>query len=285
MPSHELAICRQAAAAGATVARHYFADLANAGIKDKPTTGDYQGIVTKADIEAEGVIIETIRQAFPDHKFLAEESQPSSSMGESDSSLLGENNSAHLLPEHLWVIDPIDGTNNFAHGIPHYAVSVAYYRHGMAECGCVLSPESNDEFWAQRGRGAWHNGRRASVNQQRQLSETMLGVGFYYDRGAMMRATLDAIGDCFEHQIHGVRRMGTAALDIVYVGLGRFGGFFEFQLAPWDFAAARLFLEEAGGTITTCAGSELTLTKTSVLATNSHLHPELLSIIGRHWIR
>jgi myo-inositol-1(or 4)-monophosphatase len=274
--SLELQICRQAAAAGGRIARAYFADLSQAEIINKDSAEGYQGLVTKADVEAETEIIRVIRDAFPEHSFLGEESGASSD--HSNNALQSQTPA-----EHLWIIDPIDGTNNFAHGIPHYAVSVAYYHNGVAECACVLNPESNDEFWAQRGRGAFHNGRPATVNQHQKLSETMLGTGFYYDRGAMMRATLAAIGDCFEQQIHGMRRMGTAALDIVYVGLGRFGGFFEFQLAPWDFAAARLFLEEAGGTITTCNGSPLPISKTSVLATNGHLHSQLLEIIGRHW--
>lgn len=97
-----------------------------------------------------------------------------------------------------------------------------------------------------------------------------------------MRLTLAAIGDCFEHQVQGVRRIGAAALDIAYVGVGRYGGYFEFQLQPWDFAAARLFLEEAGGRITTCEGAELPLAKTSVLATNGYLHDGLLEIVRRH---
>ncbi len=110
----------------------------------------------------------------------------------------------------------------------------------------------------------------------------MLAVGFYYDRGAMMRATLDAIEELFQQQIHGIRRMGTAALDIVQVGLGRFGGFFEYQLSPWDFAAARLFLQEAGGRITTCFGESLPLEKTTILASNGLLHDALLDIVRKH---
>lgn len=275
MSALELQICRQAAAAGSQVARAYFADLSKAEISTKDSTTGYQGIVTKADIEAEQAIIETIKAAFPQHSFLGEESGSSFNAFSADPGL--------AVPEHLWIIDPIDGTNNFAHGIPHYAVSVAYYRNGVAECGCVINPETHDQFTCQRGQGAFHNGKRSFVNQHKMLSETMLGTGFYYDRGTMMRATLATIGDCFEQQIHGIRRMGTAALDIVNVGLGRYGGFFEFQLAPWDFAAASLFLEEAGGKITTCTGSALPITKTSVLATNGHLHPQLLEIIGRHW--
>ena len=110
----------------------------------------------------------------------------------------------------------------------------------------------------------------------------MIAVGFYYDRGPMMRATLKAIEELFQQNIHGIRRFGTAALDLVQVGLGRFGGFFEYELSPWDFAAARLFLEEAGGRITTCTGQELPLEKTSVLASNGLIHDSMLAIVSKH---
>ena len=110
----------------------------------------------------------------------------------------------------------------------------------------------------------------------------MIAVGFYYDRGAMMKATLNAIEACFQNNVHGVRRFGTAALDLVQVGLGRFGGYFEYTLSPWDFAAARLFLEEAGGKITTCTGETLPLAMTSILATNSLLHEEMLEIVSKY---
>ena len=263
--SKHLIIAKRAAAAGAKIASRYFADLASAAIENKTDQAGYQGIVTKADIESEQAIIEIIRNEFPAHQFLAEEEHATQGSA-----------------EHLWIIDPLDGTNNFAHGIPHYAISVGYYVNGEARCGCIISPESGDEFIVEQGRGAWHNGRRVYVNQHTSLSETMLAVGFYYDRGAMMRATLAAIEELFGQQIHGIRRMGTAALDIVQVALGRFGGYFEYQLAPWDFGAARLFLEEAGGKITTCTGDELPLQKTSVLATNSVLHEPMLAIVRKY---
>lgn len=261
----ETITARTAAKEAGKIASSYFANLSLAGIENKNDAGGYQGIITKADVEAEAAIINVIRHQFPDHHFMAEEGY-----------------SEQISAEHLWIIDPIDGTNNFAHGIPHYAISVAYYRDGIAQCGVVLNPQTDDEFYTQRGRGAWHNGRQVAVNTHSQLNQTMLAVGFYYDRGAMMQATLKAIEACFFQQIHGIRRMGTAALDIVQVGLGRFGGFFEYQLSPWDFAAARLFLEEAGGKITTCDGAELPLEKTSVLATNGLLHDELLKIVRQH---
>ncbi len=260
-----LATARAAAAEGARIAKAHFRNLAAAGIENKNDSDGYQGIVTRADVEAETAIIEIIRANFPDHEFMAE-----------------ENYAEQISAEHLWIIDPIDGTNNFAHGIPHYAVSVAYYQNGVAECGCIVAPEVGDEFVAARGNGAWLNGQRVHVNSHVRMNQTMLAVGFYYDRGAMMRATLKAIEECFQQNIHGIRRMGTAALDIVQVGLGRFGGYFEYQLAPWDFAAASLFLTEAGGMITTCTGAELPLEKTSVLATNGPLHEPLLAIVRRH---
>ncbi len=263
--SPELSVARRAAAAGALIAARYFADLSSAEIETKRSDTGYQGLVTRADTEAEDAIIDIIRTKFPNHQFMAEEGF-----------------SQQVSAEHLWIIDPIDGTNNFAHGIPHYAVSVAYYQNAIAQCGCIINPEAKDEFVCQRGRGATHNGKLVAVNRHSALDQTMLAVGFYYDRDRMMRATLDAIEECFRQQIQGIRRMGSAALDIVHVGLGRFGGFFEYQLAPWDFAAARLFLEEAGGKITTCLGHELPLAKTSVLATNGRLHEPLLEIVRRH---
>ena len=110
----------------------------------------------------------------------------------------------------------------------------------------------------------------------------MIAAGFYYDRGPMMQATLAAIEDLFKQNIHGIRRFGTAALDLVQVGLGRFGGYFEYQLSPWDFAAAQLFVTEAGGKITTCKGGDLQLEKSTVLATNSLLHPSMLEIVQKH---
>ena len=263
--SPELTTAVDAATAGSKIVSNHFANLASAGIENKNTDEKYQGIVTQADLDSENAIVAEIRKVFPDHAFLAEERHSDAK----DS-------------EHLWIIDPLDGTNNFAHGIPHFAVSVAYYRHGKPFCGVILNPSTSDVFITQRGRGAWWNRNRASVNQHASFPETMIAVGFYYDRGAMMRATLEAIEAFFQKNIHGIRRFGTAALDIVQVGLGRFGGYFEYQLSPWDFAAARLFLEESGGKITTCSGDDLPLETTSVLATNSRLHEPMLEIVNRY---
>ena len=270
--SPQLHVARKAASAAAQILRRRFADLGNLEMRVKGDAEHYDGIVTSADLESEQVIVAAIRDQFPDHAFLAEEEH-------------GLDQSA-LNSEHLWVIDPLDGTNNFAHGIEHYAISIAYYCQGQPDCGVIVRPESEQVFWAQRGEGAWFRDRQGTVkqsvvNQHRTFPETMLGVGFYYDRGAMMRRTLETVEALFQQQIHGIRRMGTAALDLVQVGMGCFGGFFEYQLSPWDFAAARLFVEESGGKLTTCEGQPLELCTSSVLATNGHLHDAMLDIVRR----
>jgi myo-inositol-1(or 4)-monophosphatase len=227
-------------------------------------------LVSDADVQSEAAIAALIRSEFPDHAILGEETH------EADAS------SAAETAEHLWIVDPLDGTNNFAHALPHFAVSVAYYRAGAPQCGVVLNPLRDDCFEAVRGGGARHNGRAIRVAGSAKLSEVLVGVGFFYDRGAMMEATLAAIGDLFRAQIHGIRRFGTASLDLSLVAAGAFGAFFEFELAPWDFAAGRLILEEAGGRITTCSGAPLPLAKTSILASNGRLHDAMLDIVARH---
>jgi myo-inositol-1(or 4)-monophosphatase len=254
-----------AANAAGQICSRYFADLASLQVADKTQKEESQGLVTNADIEAERAIADVIHAAFPDHQILGEEEQQGS-----------------IDAGHLWIVDPLDGTNNFAHGIPHYAVSVAYYRDGMAQCGAILQPETGDLYTVAQGAGAFKNQQRVAVNLQSSLDQAMLAVGFYYDRGPMMRATLAAMDNFFGHGIHGFRRMGTAALDLVGVGMGQFGGFFEFTLSPWDFAAAALFVREAGGKVSTCQGDELPLAKTSVLATNKILHPTMLDVLKSH---
>ncbi len=222
-------------------------------------------LVSQADIEAEQAIARVLLARYPDHAILGE-----------------EENCGSVEAEHLWIVDPLDGTNNFAHRIPHFAVSVAYYENQIAQAGVVVNPLRGDWYWATRGGGAFFNGQPIKVNNHSNLNQTMIGVGFYYDRGKMMEATLAAIGDFFRQQIHGVRRFGTAALDLCAVAAGMYGAFFEYQLSPWDFAAGRLILEEAGGIITDGRGQALPLTKTSVLATNSLLHNAALQIVVKH---
>jgi myo-inositol-1(or 4)-monophosphatase len=255
----ELRVAEEAALAGGQVVTRYFHE----GIEMR--SKDVANLVSDADLEAERAIVAVIRRAFPGHEILAEEAH-----------------AGDVGAEHLWIIDPLDGTNNFAHKIPHYAVSVAYNRGGRAECGVVFNPARNEWHVAARGQGAYQNGRRASVAGHTRLDQSLVGVGFYYNRGALMEATLDAIADLKRRQIHGIRRFGTASLDLCMVGLGMFGAYFELELSPWDFAAGRLFVEEAGGRVTTCRNGALPLARTDIVASNGLLHDAVLGVVGKH---
>lgn len=265
-PGQVLEVAVAAARLGGEVLMKYFRD--GVEIRDKSAgLGKSYDLVTDADVESEAVIAEALRRAFPQDELLGEESLTS----------------GRVEAEHLWIIDPLDGTNNFAHQIPHFAVSIAHYRHGQPVAGVVWNPARGDCFTAARGCGAFHNGRAVRVSEQENLSETLIGCGFYYDRGEMMRSTLAAIESFFNRQIHGIRRFGTAALDLCAVGCGQFGGFFEYQLSPWDFAAGRLFVEEAGGVVTTARGGYLPIAKSSVVASNGKLHQAMITITRDHY--
>jgi len=256
MLTPEQNIAEEAARAGGAVAARYFRE----GVAMR--TKDIANLVSDADVEAEHAIAAVIRKTFPSHAILGEEAH------EGDTTA-----------EHLWIVDPIDGTTNFAHQIPHFAVSVAYYHHGVAQCGVIYNPIREEWHSAAKGQGAFHDGRKVQVDDATRLDQSVVGVGFYYDRDAMMQATLEAIGDLKRRQIHGIRRFGTASLDLCMVGLGRFGAYFEFQLSPWDFAAGRLFVEEAGGKVTDALGNPLPLARSSILATNGPLHEPMLDVI------
>ena len=265
--SPQLKVALRAAEAAGCLINDFFRTEFQANVKQ--TGGQTAGLVTEADTAAEQAILQVVKDAFPADRILAEETA-------ADLIASGETN------EDLWVIDPLDGTNNFAHGIPHFSISIACFRQGQPFCGVVFDPLHDDWYVAQRGEGAWHNRQRVHVNEQTDLSETMIAVGFYYDRGDMMRATLAAMEDFFNLQVHGIRRMGSAALDLVSVAAGRFGVYYEYLLSPWDFAAAWLFLQEAGGIITDGHGNDLQLRPTSVLASNQHLFQQALGIVKRN---
>jgi myo-inositol-1(or 4)-monophosphatase len=258
----ELDVARQAATVGGEILAGYFRQ----GIEMR--TKQDCDFVSDADVESERAIIEVIRAAFPDHAILGEEGQAN------DSAAVDTN------AESLWVIDPLDGTTNFAHDIPHFAVSIGFYQKGLPVLGVIFNPARGDWFHAVRDEGAYVNGIRVNVAEHASLNESLVGVGFYYDRGTMMEATLASIRDLFQQKIHGIRRFGTASLDLCQVGCGQFGAFFEYELSPWDFAAGRLFVEEAGGRVTNCRGTALPLAKSSVLASNGKLHEAILEIVS-----
>ncbi|MFT4692923.1 MAG: myo-inositol-1(or 4)-monophosphatase [Limisphaerales bacterium] len=234
--------------------------LGTAEISQKETTNN---LVTQADVEAERLITETIRAKFPDHSFLLEEGQ-STGTAEAD---------------HLWIVDPLDATNNYAHGIPHFCVSIAYAEKGVLQAGVILDPIRNECFHAERGKGAFMNDQPIHVTASNNLEECIVGTGFYYDRGALMEKTLKSIHTLFSRNIRGIRRMGSAALDLCWVANGRFDAFFEYQLAPWDYAAGKLIIEEAGGICTDRSGNPLVIDSRSVVVANPHVHALILDAV------
>ncbi|WP_337176562.1 inositol monophosphatase family protein [Paludisphaera sp.] len=267
----ELEVAEAAARIGGGVAVGYFQAGLAGDVKNAEGEGSFN-IVTKADVEAERAIVEVIKKAFPGHAVYGEEGQGAA-----------EGADAVLSSEDVWIIDPVDGTSNYFHGIPHFGISVAYYHKGEATVGVVGNPLRDEWYSAVKGGGAYHKGRRARVAPTARLDEALVGFGYFYDRGAMMSATLDACREILHRKSHGLRRLGAATLDLAYVGVGSFGAFFEYELAPWDFAAGRLFVEEAGGRVTTCHGDPLPMAKSSVLATNGLLHDELVAIMDEHF--
>lgn len=248
---------------GAVEAGGILADYFRNGVQMRTKSASVD-LVSDADINAERAIAKIIQEAFPEHSILGE-----------------EENSGSVEAEHLWIVDPLDGTTNFAHGIPHFAVSIAYYQNGAAQMGVVFNPITNDWYTVEKDGGAFHNDRPITVGEESELGSSVIGTGFYYDRGDVMRDTLAAIDRLFQQQIHGIRRFGTASLDLAMVATGSFAAFFEYQLSPWDFAAGKLLIEEAGGRVTTCDGAEIPIATTSVLASNGKVHQAVRQHIQR----
>jgi myo-inositol-1(or 4)-monophosphatase len=221
--------------------------------------------VTEVDIAAEQEILYQLGKAYPDHAFLAEES--------------GQTGNAKS--DHLWVIDPLDGTSNFMRGIPHYCVSIACIVDGRLAHAVVFDPVRQEEFTASRGRGAQLNGHRLRVSNRTDLRECLLGTGIPFlgheqQRLPQYTQTLAELAA----QCMGIRRAGAAALDLAYVAAGRFDGFWETGLERWDIAAGALIIKEAGGLISDLSGSERYLDNGQVVCGNPKIFKQLLSTIG-----
>jgi myo-inositol-1(or 4)-monophosphatase len=218
-------------------------------------------LVTQADKESEDAIIKLIRRAFPDHAILAEESGASANTS-----------------EHRWIIDPLDGTTNFAHGFPAFCVSIAYEHRGRVQFGLVFDALHKDMFTARRGKGATLNGKPMRVSKAKTLATSLVATGFPYDRRERRRFYLCFWEDMMT-RVEGVRRAGSAALDLASVASGRLDGFWEFGLKAWDVAAGSLLVKEAGGTITNMDGTPLELAGAQILASNGKLHREMEQVL------
>ncbi len=233
----------------------------------RPHEIGYKGridLVTETDRRSEEFIIREIEKRFPEHTIIAEESG-SKHRGNGAG---GE-----------WHIDPLDGTVNFAHGVPCFAVSLAYVEHNEIRLGVVYDPLRDECFTAERGGGAWLNEDRLCVSQTKELLECLLTTGFPYDNANGLDRNLALYGR-FARLTQGVRRPGSAALDLCYVAAGRFDGYWELDVETWDCAAGALLVQEAGGRITSADGnSEFFQTPISIVAANPGIHNRMMEII------
>ncbi len=241
---------------GGAVLRHLFGRVVNVrhkGIAD---------LVTEADTGSENAIIANIRAAFPCDAFLAEES----------GRLAGD-------PDRTWIIDPLDGTTNFAHGLPYFAVSIAFAAYREIVLGIVLDPMGGNLFLAEKGRGATCNGRPLQVSATRQVEQSLLVTGFAYDFRESSAPVTARFNRCLM-AAQGVRRLGAAALDLCRVACGQFDGFWEEKLKPWDTAAGMLIAREAGAHVTDFANRPYSPEQPHILATNGAIHAEMLGLLA-----
>lgn len=219
-------------------------------------------IVTAVDRAVEQLIVETLRAGFPHSTILTEETGQSEPPD----------------AERTWIVDPLDGTSNYVHGFPHYCVSIACAKNGQVELGVVYAPLLDELFWAQRGSGAWLNGRQLKVSNTRRLVEALVSSGFPYEPQRLGRDNLPEWASV-TRAVRSPRSTGAAALDLCYVACGRVDAHWELELEAWDMAAGALLVREAGGCVTGADGAPFTLWRRHILASNGHLHPALLTLL------
>jgi myo-inositol-1(or 4)-monophosphatase len=221
-------------------------------------------LVTAADLDVERQFRRLVGGRFPGHVVLGEETPA----GDADASA-----------RHRWIIDPVDGTTNFAHGLALFCVSIALEVDGRVELGVVYDPIAGELFTAERGVGAWLNGERLHVSTRDSLVDGLLCTGFPYSVRDRPAGQIEAFS-AFLRQARGVRRLGSAALDLCYVAAGRFDGFWELQLHPWDFAAGVLIVTEAGGAVSDYAGAPVRIASSQIVASNGLLHAAMLAVLA-----
>lgn len=258
-PVEQVAI--EAHRAGGRVLRRHFRRLTQIEFKG---TND-ANLITAADHASEAAVIKTILRHFPDHGILAEES--------------GESRPHAERPATRWIIDPLDGTTNFAHGLPIYSISIAVEHEGEVLLGSISLPQLGEFFLARKGGGATCNGKPIHVSSIATLRTSLVGTGFPYDRRERADRYL-GFWRAIMMKAHGLRRLGSAAVDMCYVAAGAFDAYYEESLNPWDWAAGALIVREAGGMVTDFAGKPFEVDFKECLASNGLIHGEMLGILG-----
>lgn len=218
-------------------------------------------LVTDIDKKSEAFVVKSLLKAFPDHQILAEEGS------------LAKNSSPYK-----WLIDPLDGTTNYLHGFPFFAVSIALEIQGEVALGIVYAPMLRELFVAERKKGATLNGKKIHVSKGRDLARSLLATGFPYDVRVAERNNLNYF-TAFVKKARAIRRAGAASIDLCYVACGRFDGFWELRLAPWDLGAGVLMVEESGGKVTNFEGKKLNIYGDDTAASNGKIHSALLRVI------
>jgi len=246
---------RAARAAGNIIIRQI--DQAHDLPASEKSKNDY---VTEVDKQAEAVIIDTLLKAYPKHAILAEES---GTRGKSD---------------YVWIIDPLDGTTNFMHGFPHFAVSIALQHKGKLQQAVIYDPFRQELFTSSRGDGAYLNDRRIRVSKRKNLEGALLGTGFPFGESANIDRFIKTCRILMPLTA-GIRRAGAATLDLAYIACGRLDGFWEFGLKPWDIAAGALLIEEAGGLVSDIKGGDSYLESGNVLTAAPGIHEAMLSLL------
>lgn len=257
MPN-DLDAALEAARAGAAVVRDAFTSHHTVRMKGVVDP------VTAVDDAAEAAVFEALSRLCPGDAVLGEESG-----GEGWDS------------ERVWIVDPLDGTVNFIHGLPHVAVSVAVWERGSPIAGAVIDVVRGEEFTARAGQGTWLNGAPIRVTDRSDLGGSLIATGFPYDRRDRAAVYAEVVGAVLA-EIQGLRRLGSAALDLAWTAAGRYDGYWEYGLGPWDAAAGLLLVEEAGGRVTDHLGDAYRLDTATIVATNGHIHDALSDLVATH---
>ncbi|MBE9527827.1 MAG: inositol monophosphatase [Proteobacteria bacterium] len=231
-------------------------------------------LVTEMDRRAEELIVALVTERFPAHAILAEESGESTATAVSDAAAAASNDK-----KFRWIIDPLDGTTNYAHGFPFFSVSIGLEVNDCVELGVVYNPMADELFVAEKDKGATLNGERIAVSGTKTVNESLLVTGFPYDIRTSKKNNLDHFGN-FALRAQAIRRAGSAALDLCYTACGRFDGYWEMKLKPWDVAAGALIVTEAGGRISDFSSGAFDIYGTECLASNGSIHEEMLTVLN-----